>query len=149
MSRSDKVAFRREFTKIDSGYVGTEDGFFVGDIITLHIDSSEINVTIVVEGKVGRTSDWEPIISYRSINQCQSTDIRNVEYVRVSVFSIAQSTDIVLFGYPVPIFRDEITTIQTTEQKVLEQEKHEELCKIKEELIKLNQYMSIIVGDEI
>ena len=149
MARSDKVPFRREFTLTSNGYVGNADGFFVGDILSLHIDIVDKSAGLLLEGKVGRQGNWELITSVNKVKSLPNIDIREYEYVRIQAFDIVSSTNVVIFGYEQNILQTALETVASERDfntniaiKCL-------LVEIKEELIKLNLQMAEITGDEI
>ena len=149
MARSDKVPFRREFTLTSNSYVGNADGFFVGDILSLHIDIVDKTAGLLLEGKVGRQGNWELITSVNKVKSLPNIDIREYEYVRIQAFDIVSSTNVVIFGYEQNILQTALETVASERDfntniaiKCL-------LVEIKEELIKLNLQMAEITGDEI
>lgn len=148
MARNDKVPFRREFTVTSNGYVGDSNGFYVGDIMSLHVDSSVDNTGFFVEGRTSTKTKWETI----HINgEKRDVDIREWEYVRVSVKLPKASTSItvVLFGYSIPVDKKEIITVSSEKDLHLALENNNNLKQILIELEKLNDYMSIITGDKL
>jgi hypothetical protein len=152
MARSDKVPFRREFTVSTNGYLGSADGFFVGDILSLHIAVLGDDVGILLQGKVGRTGEWQNISVLPSTDDKRhynDIDIRAFEYFRLELFNVKASTDITLFGYENNIDK-QINIVQLSDRDrdtVLSDSCT--LKEIKEELLKLNQYMHIITGDKL
>lgn len=149
MARNDKVPFRREFTLTSNGYVGNADGFFVGDILSLHIDIVTVKAGVLVEGKVGRQGDWQRITNANNVNNIPNIDIRQYEYVRINLTNIKNTTNIVLFGYEENIIQTNIETIATDRDFDINIQIKCLLGEIKEELVKLNQQMIEITGDEI
>lgn len=149
MARNDKVPFRREFTLTSNGYVGNADGFFVGDILSLHIDIVNVKAGVLVEGKVGRQGDWQRITNANNVNNIPNIDIRQYEYVRINLTNIKNTTNIVLFGYEENIIQTNIETIATDRDFDINIQIKCLLGEIKEELVKLNQQMIEITGDEI
>ena len=149
MARNDKVPFRREFTLTANGYVGNADGFFVGDILSLHIDIVNVKAGVLVEGKVGRQGDWQRITNANNVNNIPNIDIRQYEYVRINLTNIKNTTNIVLFGYEENIIQTNIETIATDRDFDINIQIKCLLGEIKEELVKLNQQMIEITGDEI
>ena len=149
MARSDKVPFRREFRLESNGYVGSEDGFFVGDILSLHVDIVDKQAGLLVEGKVGRQGDWETISSTGNVKSLPNIDIREYEYIRIQAFNITSSTNIILFGYEQNILQEVLETVATDRDFNNNIEIKCLLVEIKQELIKLNLQMAEITGDEI
>jgi len=146
MARSDKVPFRREFTLTENSYAGDENGLFVGDILSLHIDINKPSGMFFVEGKIGRSGSWEQVALG---NNNEGIDIRAFEYIRIYVSGVSTSTTITIFGYPDNIIQQEVTVKATDNEVNRSIENNMLLCDIKDELKILNQYMSIITGDEI
>jgi hypothetical protein len=149
MARSDKVPFRREFTMTSAGYAGTAEGFFVGDILSLHIDFSTNSTSCLIEGKVGRQGIWETLAKNSGTGHFTNLDIRAYEYVRIQIFNIVSSTNIVMFGYETNIDTEEVT-IKYNDRDFLQ------LCRltdsnknIEELLTKLNEYMEILTGEKL
>lgn len=149
MARSDKVPFRREFRLESNGYVGSEDGFFVGDILSLHVDIVDKQAGLLVQGKVGRQGDWETISSTGNVKSLPNIDIREYEYIRIQAFNISSSTNIILFGYEQNILQEVLETVATDRDFNNNIEIKCLLVEIKQELIKLNLQMAEITGDEI
>lgn len=149
MARSDKVPFRREFRLESNGYVGSEDGFFVGDILSLHVDIVDKQAGLLVEGKVGRQGDWETISSTGNVKSLPNIDIREYEYIRIQAFNISSATNIILFGYEQNILQEVLETVATDRDFNNNIEIKCLLVEIKQELIKLNLQMAEITGDEI
>ena len=149
MARSDKVPFRREFRLESNGYVGSEDGFFVGDILSLHVDIVDKQAGLLVQGKVGRQGDWETISSTGNVKSLPNIDIREYEYIRIQAFNITSSTNIILFGYEQNILQEVLETVATDRDFNNNIEIKCLLVEIKQELIKLNLQMAEITGDEI
>lgn len=148
MARSDKSPFRREIVVTSSGYVGDSNGFYVPDIMSLHVDSSVENTGFFVEGRTSVKTKWETI---HLDGEKKDIDIRAWEYVRVSVTlpTSAISATIVLFGYGIPVDRKEIIAISSKKDMDLNIENNNNLKQILTELQKLNMYMSIITGDKL
>lgn len=150
MARSDKVAFRREFSITEPGYVGNESvGFFVGDILSLHIDFSRIGTAFILEGKVGRQGTWENIETGSKGSHFPDIDIRSYEYFRLCIIDVTQPVNVIIFGYEENVIQKEITTKYNDRDFM-------QLCKMtqasedmREELIKLNKYMEIITGEKL
>lgn len=149
MARSDKVPFRREFTLTSNGYVGNADGFFVGDILSLHIDIVDKSAGLLLEGKVGRQGNWELITSVNKVKSLPNIDIREYEYVRIQAFDIVSSTNVVIFGYEQNILQTALETVASERDFNTNLAIKCLLVEIKEELIKLNLQMAEITGDEI
>jgi len=149
MARSDKVPFRREFRLESNGYVGSEDGFFVGDILSLHVDIVDKQAGLLVQGKVGRQGDWETISSTGNVKSLPNIDIREYEYIRIQAFNISSSTNIILFGYEQNILQEVLETVATDRDFNNNIEIKCLLVEIKQELIKLNLQMAEITGEEI
>jgi hypothetical protein len=149
MARSDKVAFRREFTLTTSGYVGDSTGFFVGDIFSLHVDILDGATTILAEGKVGREGDWETILTGPTQRHVAPLDIRSYEYVRVQIFKITKTTQVILFGYDAPIVQKQIVTEAGERDFTHILNAVCDIAEIKNELKTLNKYMEIITGDKL
>ena len=149
MARSDKVPFRREFTLTSNGYVGNADGFFVGDILSLHIDIVDKTAGLLLEGKVGRQGNWELITSVNKVKSLPNIDIREYEYVRIQAFDIASSTNVVIFGYEQNILQTALETVASERDFNTNMEIKCLLVEIKKELVKLNLQMAEITGDEI
>jgi hypothetical protein len=147
MARSDKVPFRREYEFSSDGYLTESDGEFVGDILSLHLEFDR-DTSYKVEGKVGITGKWRTLSSGRSLVK-DNIDLRSVEYVRVSVFSVETGTNAFLFGY------EDDAAKHVLSVKTVGAELDRSICdsknmeKMVEELKKLNTYMSIIVGDKL
>lgn len=148
MARSDKVPFRREFRLESNGYVGSEDGFFVGDILSLHIDVVNKKAGLLVQGKVGRTGDWHTIASEGNSTGISDIDIRQYEYVRIEATNIRSFTNVILFGYEQNVLQTNIETIATDRDFNINIQIKCLLGEIKEELIKLNLQMADITGEE-
>jgi hypothetical protein len=147
LARSDKVPFRREFTAATSGYVGDSEGFFVGDILSLHMDFNIPNASFLLEGKVGRKGVWENI-SKKKGNHFPSVDVRAFEYIRLELIDVTASTTVTLFGYADNIVTSEITTVAGDRDflqlcTLTESNRH-----IEELLRTLNKHMEIITGEE-
>lgn len=148
MARNDKVPFRREITITENGYVGTNSGFFVGDIMSLHVNTENNKDSILVEGKSSVIGNWETL--YRGY-ETKDIDIKAWEHIRVSVtLGIGYtSSKIVLFGYELPIDKDIQITHPTDNNLRIELQNNDNLEAIKLELEKLNTYMAIITGEKI
>jgi hypothetical protein len=149
MARSDKVQFRREFTLTSNGYAGNSDGFFVGDILSLHVDILNGNISYLIEGKVGREGEWRTIKSGSNERYIENIDIRAFEYVRVEISKITSSTKIILFGYENNIVQESIISKLEGNELQFALESRDNLEQIVEELKKLNTYMSIITGEDL
>ena len=148
MARSDKVPFRREFTVASNGYIGNEEGFFVGDILSLNIDVVNKKAGLLVQGKVGRSGDWHTIASEGNSTGISNIDIRQYEYVRIETTNIRSSTNIILFGYEQNVLQTNIETVATDRDFNINFQIKCLLGEIKEELIKLNLQMAEITGEE-
>lgn len=151
MARSDKAPFRRELIMTEDGYFIHDEGFYVGDIKTIHINilnGQDSNYKI--EGKVGRSGDWQRIFTTsKSQRHIPNIDISEFEWVRLEVFGIDEATEVIMFGYKeatalkeMPITFNENDLNRNIDQVCL-------LKDIKEELQKLNIYMELITGEEI
>jgi len=147
MARSDKVQFRREF-KIDSGgYLGGGfQGFFVGDILSMHIDLSSSASSILVEGRVGNSGDWELLRKTSQVYSLTNIDLRDIEYVRVYLVPIhSKGVRAVLFGYDSPADRN--TDKRDAETKHISLQQYSELTEIKDILLEMNTRLKIITGE--
>lgn len=153
MARSDKVQFRREFTLTSNGYAGTSEGFFVGDILSLHIDILGDKNTFILEGRVGLANEWTTIVakaSDDSFRHYQDIDIRAFEYIRLELFGVSDTpVRTILFGYEHNAIQTEINTKASDRDFNISLNDSCTLSDIKEELVKLNQYMEIITGDKL
>lgn len=149
MARSDKVPFRREFNITSNGFIGSDEGFFVGDILSLHIDIVDKQASLLVQGKVGRQGNWELINSKNNVKSLPNIDIREYEYIRIQAFDISSSTNIILFGYEQNILQEVLETIASDRDFNNNLEIKCLLVEIKKELVKLNLQMAEITGDEI
>ena len=149
MARSDKVPFRREFKVAQNGFVGDSEGFFVGDILSLHIDVVNKQVNFFVQGKVGRHGDWEIITSKDNVKSLPNIDIREYEYVRIQALNVIAETEIIIFGYEQNVLQSNLETTLSDRDFNTNIEIKCLLGEIKNELIKLNIQMSEITGDEI
>lgn len=148
MARSDKVQFRREFTLTSNGYVGSSEGFFVGDILSLHVDFLGEEVSYLIQGKVGRQGIWVNLPN-KGHGHISDLDIRAYEYVRIEVFNIDTSINVIMFGYEENVKQDSIIAKLSGNEERINLENNDNLKQIKNELIKLNQYMEIITGDKV
>jgi hypothetical protein len=152
MARSDIAPFRREATMSSSGYfLNEKNGFYVGDIKTLHMDILNGNETsYLLEGKVGRTGEWQQIQGDSLTNRhFKNADISSYEYIRLKLYDVAHNVDVVIFGYTDNPILKELTVKE--EQSVLERNV-EIVClltEIKEELQKNNIFLSEILGEEL
>lgn len=149
MARSDKVPFRREFAFDSGGFIGPEDGMFVGDILSLHMDFSVKSISCLLEGKIGKQGIWENIGKDSGTGHYGSVDIRSYEYIRLSVFDVTQPATVVIFGYENNVIQEEIN-IKYNDRDFMQ------LCKLtqasedtRDLLIKLNKYMEIITGEDL
>ena len=149
MARSDKVPFRREFNITRNGFIGSDEGFFVGDILSLHIDIVDKQASLLVQGKVGRQGNWELINSKNNVKSLPNIDIREYEYIRIQAFDISSSTNIILFGYEQNILQEVLETVASDRDFNNNLEIKCLLVEIKKELVKLNLQMAEITGDEI
>lgn len=149
MARSDKVPFRREFNITSNGFIGSDEGFFVGDILSLHIDIVDKQASLLVQGKVGRQGNWELINSKNNVKSLPNIDIREYEYIRIQAFDISSSTNIILFGYEQNILQEVLETVASDRDFNNNLEIKCLLVEIKKELVKLNLQMAEITGDEI
>jgi hypothetical protein len=148
MARSDKVPFRREFTLTSSGYVGTSDGFFVGDILSLHIDINRPSVTFVMEGRVGIQGEWEKINLPTGTRHKAGVDIREFEYIRIEALNIRLNTKITLFGYEDNVrIENQLVTLSEKDFNQLHDSRYL-LEEIKDTLEKINRHMTIITGED-
>lgn len=148
MARSDKVPFRREFNITSNGFIGNEDGFFVGDILSLHIDVVNKKAGLLVQGRVGRGGDWHTIDSRGNTTGLSNIDIRQYEYVRIQITNVKSSTSVILFGYEQNVLQTNIETIATDRDFDINIQIKCLLGEIKDELIKLNLQMTDITGEE-
>jgi hypothetical protein len=151
-TRSDIAPFRREQTMTGSGFfLDQRDGFYVGDIKTLHMDILNGNETsYLLEGKVGRKGEWQTVSGDSLENRhFKNIDISSYEYIRLRLYDVTHSVDIVVFGYTNnPI----LTELKIKEEQSVLERNTEILCileDIRDELKKNNIYMSEILGDEI
>lgn len=148
MARSDKVPFRREFTLSSSGYVGSDDGFFVGDILSLHIDIDAASVSFILEGRVGNTGSWEKMNLPTGTTHKSGIDIREFEYIRLQLLNVRTDTRVTLFGYEDNVRIDnQLVTLSNRDYNELCESKFL-LEEIKNNLEKLNMHMAIITGEE-
>jgi hypothetical protein len=148
MARNDKVKFRREYTITSDGYLGDSTGLFVGDILSLHIDIVSNKASIVVEGKIGHTGDWNKIAIMPNAESLMDIDLREYEYVRIHAYNVDTSTKIVLFGYDVPVLQREINVIQSKEDERRNIDNNIVLKEMLEELKKINIHLSLIDEEE-
>lgn len=149
MSRSDKVPFRREFSMSSDGYVGSDEGFFVGDILSLHLDVNKPSIGFVLQGKVGRDGEWEKIKLESGTTHKADIDVRSFEYIRLEVLNINEETKVTLFGYENNTrIENQLVTLSDKDYKELCQSKFL-LEEIRDSLGKLNIYMSIITGEDL
>jgi hypothetical protein len=149
MARSNSVAFRREFTLTESGYAGSADGFFVGDIQSLHIDFSKNQVGVLLEGKVGKSGDWEFILKNTNVGFIRDIDISPYEYVRVNIIPInIPSVNIVLFGYE-PAPKSQIQTVTLTPEETFA---NHQMLNIQEQMLftlkGIEFHLSLITGEK-
>lgn len=146
MARSDKIPFRREFTITSSGFLGDANGFYVGDIMSMHINSSVNTTGFSVQGRSSIKHNWETI---HKNGELQDLDVRQWEYIRVDAFLLSgvASDTIILFGYDLP--RDKDIQITQTVGPDLNYMSDTAQClkEIREELYRLNRYMEEIVGE--
>jgi hypothetical protein len=148
MARSDKVPFRREFNVTSNGYIGNEEGFFVGDILSLNIDVVNKKAGLLVQGRVGRSGDWHTIASEGNTTGISNIDIRQYEYVRIEITNVRNSINVILFGYEQNVLQTNIETVATDRDFNINVQIKCLLGEIKEELIKLNLQMAEITGEE-
>jgi len=148
MARSDKVPFRREFNITSNGYVGNDEGFFVGDILSLHVDIVNKKAGLLVQGRVGRSGDWHTIASEGNSTGISNIDIRQYEYVRIEITNVSNSTNVILFGYEQNVLQTNIETIATDRDFNINIQIKCLLGEIKDELIKLNLQMAEITGED-
>jgi hypothetical protein len=148
MARSDKVPFRREFTMTSSGYAGSSDGLFVGDVLSLHIDIDQPSVTFLLEGKVGRSGDWEKVDLPTGTRHKAGVDVREFEYVRLEVLNVRKATRVTMFGYENNVrVENQLVTLSNRDYNELCESKFL-LEEIKNNLERLNMHMAIITGEE-
>jgi hypothetical protein len=152
MARNDKQPFRREFTTTGSGFVGSEVGFFVPDILSLHLTISAKFDRVIMQGKVG-DGNWQTIPledntgDYLHFN---NLDISPYEYVRFNGYCEKNEIrEVIFFGYKHNPTTDKVTTIASDLDFKQNLEANYTLKEIKEELVKLNNYMYIITGDKL
>ena len=105
MARSDKVPFRREFSVTSDQWLASDDGFVVGDVLSLHvhvIDGTDTGV--LVEGRVGRTSAWTLLEKHTGSGHFPEIDVRDWEYVRIFASGVPSTgADFIIFGYDTPV----------------------------------------------
>jgi hypothetical protein len=148
MARSDKVPFRREFILSAPGYAGSDEGFFVGDILSLHIDIDRSSVTFILEGRVGRDGVWEKMNLPTGTTHKAGVDVREFEYVRLQVLNVRTDTRVTLFGYENNVrVENQLVTLSNRDYNELCESKFL-LEEIKNNLEKLNMHMAIITGEE-
>ena len=151
MARSDKAPFRREGTMTSSGFFLSSDGFYVGDIRTLHMDILNGNETsYLLEGKAGRTGEWQRVQGQSLENRhFKDINISSYEYIRLRLYDVKGNVEIVIFGYEGNPVQSKLNVVQN---KDIITHNIEMLCLLndmKEELKKLNIYMSEILGEEL
>jgi len=148
MARSDKVPFRREFQITENGRVGSEEGFFVGDILSLHLDTSK-DVSILVEGRVGKNNAWETVLKDSDKNHFPNIDIRSYEYIKISLFKIpSNGVRLTLFGYEQNIPLENILVQQVDRDFDISRENSHNLKHILDELKIMNKHLKAITGED-
>jgi hypothetical protein len=111
MARNDKVPFRREITVTENGYVGNSTGFFVGDIMSLHVNTEHTTDDLTVQAKSSVSGTWETIYSGP---ETEGIDIRMWEHIRVFINISNGTSQVVLFGYDLPV--DSVKTVNLNEK---------------------------------
>lgn len=148
MARSDKVQFRREFSLSNEGYVGTSEGFFVGDIMSLHVSIIDGTPSHLLQGKVGRKGEWVNICSGDQTRHIPNIDIRQHEYVRLFISSISTEAIVTLFGYEAPVDKDvqAISIEEYHKNNILDQ--NDLLYSILDELKGIKLHLQCITDEE-
>lgn len=147
MARSDKVPFRREYTFSEDGILTADQGEFVGDILSLHMSFSR-PTSYKLEGKVSRDGAWNTLSQGTSLS-VDNVDLRPVEYIKLTIVEVDETTSVTLFGYNDDIAKDIIMVTKVGDELDRDIENTNRLTEIRDELRKLNLYMSIITGEDL
>lgn len=145
--RNPQIPFSVKTNVSRSGVILEEEGFYVPDISTLHIACSCSQSSFLVKARMGKSSGWETIASNGNNLRL---DISPWIYIRIEVILPQGSQgeyEINVLGYQSRI-QDSIISLPDSIASRHNIENNNMLKLIYEELIKLNQQISIITGEE-
>ena len=134
------------------GWLETENGTFVGDIPSIRIYiEGDLNITLLIQGRVSRTGNWDTIGTLTSQLTSGSIDIREYEFLRIdaSLLNGITSTRVVVFGYTMDARDLDQPVISTERDFKVAIETNDTLKQVHIELQKLNAQMALITGEEL
>lgn len=152
MARSDKAPFRRSADVSSDGYFLQSEGFYVGDIRTLHMDliDSNTNITYVLQGKVGREGVWQEISdAIITAKHFKNLDVSSYEYVRLKLLNVSSTVTVTIFGYEGAAIANEVSIKDSQAAINRDSALLDEVCSIKDEIKKIVIYMEEILGDKV
>jgi hypothetical protein len=151
MARSDKVKFRREYTVSSGAYLGDSiNGFFVGDVLSLHIDLDLPSSSVLIEGRIGTSGPWVFLRKATGEVHIGDVDLTQMEYFRINVVPLTGvPIKVIMFGYDNPVQSGKTLTEKDDRDFDLDIKNQQLLEEIRDSLQSINTHLSFITGEDI
>lgn len=147
--RSIEAPFRREFPITTTGIVGEVD-IYIGDIKTLYVSSiSPGSLDVILRGKIGQKGQYVTIPFTMKENRGEAVDVSGIEYLRIEVLKVIKTTTLSIFGYYDQTKEKTATVALSSFDRNINNQIESLLEGIRDQLIILNQHMTIITDEEI